>query len=255
MRHKSNSNNSSKNCHKSNSDNSSKNCHKSNSNNTSKNNNHDLDIRLEILKRLWQSRDFEISHLWQRSVFLGAYLILTYTAYGSFQLKLFQTENNSFLYLCDNITNWISIAICFVGLVVSSLWIMMAKGSKNVYECYEKAVRKYENNHFKKFLPDYLTPDCQNKNPLDGTQVNLGEHKLTKCDTLLGGERYSLSKINIMVGIVSSVIFTLLIVVHMCFLYLELRYISWWTLAFIAISFICFIALLVLLQGKDSNDK
>ena len=36
----------------------------------------------EIHEKLWRCRDFELSHLWQRSIFLSAFLILCFTGYG-----------------------------------------------------------------------------------------------------------------------------------------------------------------------------
>ena len=36
----------------------------------------------EIHETLWRCRDFELSHLWQRSIFLSAFLILCFTVYG-----------------------------------------------------------------------------------------------------------------------------------------------------------------------------
>ncbi|WP_300232445.1 hypothetical protein [uncultured Alistipes sp.] len=36
----------------------------------------------EIHETLWRCRDFELSHLWQRSIFLSAFLILCFTGYG-----------------------------------------------------------------------------------------------------------------------------------------------------------------------------
>ena len=36
----------------------------------------------EIHETLWRCRDFVLSHLWQRSTFLSAFLILCFTGYG-----------------------------------------------------------------------------------------------------------------------------------------------------------------------------
>ena len=41
---------------------------------------------VDVYERLWKCRDFEISHLWQRSVYLGTLLVLVAGGYG----KLFE---------------------------------------------------------------------------------------------------------------------------------------------------------------------
>lgn len=42
----------------------------------------------DIYESLWRCRDFELSHLWQRSVFLTAFLLLAYTGYGVLMLQI-----------------------------------------------------------------------------------------------------------------------------------------------------------------------
>ena len=36
----------------------------------------------DIYRAYWHCRDFEITHLWQRSVFLTAFIVLCFSAYG-----------------------------------------------------------------------------------------------------------------------------------------------------------------------------
>lgn len=36
----------------------------------------------DIYKSLWSCRDFEISHLWQRSIFLTTFMLAGFTGYG-----------------------------------------------------------------------------------------------------------------------------------------------------------------------------
>ena len=36
----------------------------------------------ELYQELWQGRDFEINHLWQRSIFLGAFMVAIAAGYG-----------------------------------------------------------------------------------------------------------------------------------------------------------------------------
>lgn len=37
--------------------------------------------RKDLYEKLWKSRDFEISHLWQRSLFLATFIVLVFTVY------------------------------------------------------------------------------------------------------------------------------------------------------------------------------
>ena len=46
----------------------------------------------ELYQELWQGRDFEINHLWQRSVFLGAFMVAIAAGYGGLALKLLFPE-------------------------------------------------------------------------------------------------------------------------------------------------------------------
>ena len=43
----------------------------------------------ELYAQYWHCRDFEIQNLWQRSIFLGTFLILCFTGYGFFSVRLF----------------------------------------------------------------------------------------------------------------------------------------------------------------------
>jgi len=44
----------------------------------------------EIHETFWRCRDFELSHLWQRSIFLSAFLILCFTGYGSLLITMLE---------------------------------------------------------------------------------------------------------------------------------------------------------------------
>ncbi|MWV63174.1 hypothetical protein DCO58_00260 [Helicobacter saguini] len=156
------------------------------------------DYELEVWKRLWASRDFELQHFWQRSIFLTAFLVLGFTAYGSFQGvflgKFFENkivlDSKEFV-----ICNLISIFLCCVNAVLSMLWIMMTKGSKNAYEVYENA------------LESILIPYA-----LKRANVKLNSSNVSKspCILKLNAYRYSVSKINIFLGVFSLFIFSLL---------------------------------------------
>lgn len=47
----------------------------------------------EFYKSLWRCRDFEIQNLWQRSIFLTAFMLLSYTGYGTVLLKIVELDD------------------------------------------------------------------------------------------------------------------------------------------------------------------
>lgn len=206
------------------------------------------DYELEVWKRLWQSRDFELSHFWQRSVFLTAFIVLGFTTYGVFQGfawdKLLNDEllnnnkitnfNQLFYLLQDNPLfipyNMISIFLCFIVLVLSILWIMMAKGSKNVYEVQECALKKTKNKILKKAYVE-LKNNCK---------------KTNSCICSSKGYRYSVSRINVFLGIFSVIIFTFLTLIHLILLLQNCIFIL-----FIFMVFIVLYYLIYCLKGSD----
>jgi bacitracin transport system permease protein len=95
----------------------------------------------EIHATLWRCRDFEIGHLWQRSIFLTAFLISCFTAYGAILSKIIENLNEPPKFIILSI---VAFVISIVGSVFSVLWIKMGKGSKAWYEVYERAISAME---------------------------------------------------------------------------------------------------------------
>lgn len=91
--------------------------------------------RLEMYKILYQAYADEIKNLWQRSIFLGAFMTLAWGGYGALQLKVFD-EN----FTIDLKYSLMSIGLCWVIIILSLLWIAMAKGSKFVQEAHEEHI-------------------------------------------------------------------------------------------------------------------
>ena len=100
----------------------------------------------EIHETFWRCRDFELSHLWQRSIFLSAFLILCFTGYGSLLITMLE-KASLFAY-----ANLLAFSIGVIGIIFSCLWIMMGKGSKAWYERYENAICAFERKS------QYMTP-------------------------------------------------------------------------------------------------
>ncbi len=102
---------------------------------------------LHIYESLWRCRDFEISHLWQRSIFLTAFLVLAYTGYGFVLMKIcdqIETQQTSQIGLGFRYLNIIGFILALIGIRLSILWIMMGKGSKAWYERYEQTLYNIE---------------------------------------------------------------------------------------------------------------
>ena len=104
-------------------------------------------VSLEQLREeAYKIRKFEIQNLWQRSIFLAAFIVILITGYGHLVEKLlseyekWQTSNQDLLLVAEAIC----CALAFLGSIFSIIWIMMAKGSTAWYEIHEKRIRKLE---------------------------------------------------------------------------------------------------------------
>lgn len=166
------------------------------------------DYELEAWKRLWVSRDFEIQHFWQRSLFLSGFLLLSFTAYGGLQgvfLGKFFENKISLDSKEFEIYNLISIFLCVVCCILSVLWIMMTKGAKNAYEAQENAlITRTTNETLKKAYVDLNSFSQEFESPFI---LNTKAY------------RYSVSKINICLGICSLFIFMMLCALHLICIY------------------------------------
>ena len=89
----------------------------------------------DAYEELWRCRDFELKHLWQRSIFLGAFLLAAFAGYGHLILQCCAMGHE--FSVRDNVMGF---GVAFIGLLLSLLWIMLAKGSKAWYERYESAI-------------------------------------------------------------------------------------------------------------------
>ena len=104
-------------------------------------------VSLEQLREeAYKIRKFEIQNLWQRSIFLAAFIVILITGYGHLvekplsEYEKWQISNQDLLLVAEAIC----CALAFLGSIFSIIWIMMAKGSKAWYEIHEKRIRKLE---------------------------------------------------------------------------------------------------------------
>jgi len=112
----------------------------------------DYPSKEKIWDRLYQCRDFELSHFWQKSVFVFSIFIVCFTGYGGLVSAAIDPENKKSLfyiyqYMCG---------VSLLGIITSILWIYMMKGSKAWYEVYEKSIYAIECEIFKDSNKKYI---------------------------------------------------------------------------------------------------
>lgn len=171
--------------------------------------------KLEMYKILYQAYADEIKNLWQRSIFLGTFMVLVWTGYGVLQLKFIEhSKELSEFYV---VYHYVSIGLCAIIIFLSLLWIMMAKGSKFVQEAHEKHI---ENLNFDKLNEVNIKTNQYKKLFCD---LSIYEDKLKLENKLnedlffsesLKAWRYSPSKINIILGCFSVIVAIILSIVH-----------------------------------------
>lgn len=192
--------------------------------------------KLEMYKILYQAYADEIKNLWQRSVFLGAFMTLAWGGYGALQLKTLDKEFEISLSYC-----LMSIGLCAVIIVLSLLWIAMAKGSKFVQEAHEAHIHK-----FNAMSALYCDLDKYEKGEYDIYNPNNTQEKKSCCP--LKAYRFSPSKINVALGWISFLTAFALLEIHCLMIDEKL----WW----IPIIFTIIPCLLLCtLKGEPKNDE
>ena len=182
---------------------------------------HVLDRRLKdnncnekILERLDAYRAKEIDALWQRSVFLGTFLVLGYTGYGFLLDRMLSEDKIEKLQLL----HFLACALACVNIIFSVLWIAMAKGSKAWYESYENAINFVENAEKELTWKEVRCEiDLRRRNfEKKCKERDTDEFKNLKDNCLFSTKAggYSPSKINIALGQISFVIWLIVLIIH-----------------------------------------
>lgn len=157
----------------------------------------------------------EINRLWQRSIFLATFLVLIFVGYGNVLMRLFDSECGcgfDDVYVCvDFRLNLACVVIALLGVLFSSLWIMMAKGSKAWQEKYERTLYRF-------------IEGVKRKYPEIGELAKLGfahgflrgvkDKDFSNCLCSVKAGAYSASKINVCIGIISGVFWGIVGIVH-----------------------------------------
>lgn len=180
-----------------------------------------VDVK-DIHQILWKCRDFELTSLWQRSIFLTTLLVLCYTGYG-FLFSAIVNKQKTPTVLINAIKctpnnqdsksllmlHAAAFFISIVGILFSCLWIAMAKGSKAWYERYEKTIVAFEKDarNIEDRARPYAAFQGYEYSVLEKADVN---SSLFSMD----GGAYSPSKINIAIGQISAFIYLIICIVH-----------------------------------------
>jgi bacitracin transport system permease protein len=204
----------------------------------------------ELYEQYWRCRDFELQNLWQRSVFLTAFVVLMMTAYGVFFSNVFMKgERIDFFegYLSNHI---VGVLISLLGLVFSMLWVYLAKASKAWYEVYEAAIGALDSEQLY-FLP-YIGISRFKVEKLPNYKTNDNPMFDTRFFSSKGGV-FSPSKINIAIGHVIFGMWAVILGLHSFSLSLKIDFVRSHKESFIQflvflLIFLLLIALLIIFQ-------
>ena len=185
------------------------------------------DKQLQIYQLLYQAYADEIKNLWQRSIFLASFMVLVWTGYGVLQLKALDKDFSVSAGYC-----FISFGLCGVIIILSLLWVAMAKGSKFVQEAHEEHIKSFEFNNakIKQLFCDldkyeYTENNATNSELSSTTQENNAEKVMNSklkpslffCWGTTQAYRYSPNKINIALGWASCFFAFILMSYHIGF--------------------------------------
>lgn len=92
------------------------------------------DMWQDLLNRYWECRNKEYDFFWGRLSFVGVFLTLLFSGYGAILLKMCELVSQRPL------LNTISIAVLYLGTILSMCWCLIIKTSKYWCEVHEKAI-------------------------------------------------------------------------------------------------------------------
>ena len=166
----------------------------------------------DIFLRLRECRDFEIKLQWERAVFLTAFLIACYAGYGGLILSVIQ---HGFCCLSKMTVSIIFEVLAVIGIVLSLLWIMMAKGSKAWYEHYEMAIKAYAKQVTDEHSQDIAGGQLISVPYIEGQPID-------KCPFSTSGGPFSVSRIVIVIGVCSLLFWSLAFIAHIFFAFCDI---------------------------------
>ena len=159
----------------------------------------------DLYQHLWEGRNIELSHFWQRSIFLTGVFVVLLSSYGKVVFAMYFPESGGINSL--PIQHLIAWGLSFLCLVFSILWIMMSKGSKYYYERYEESLNSLIE---KSSLLNNTTENMPRHGKLDYPPDERYSDNIFS--THAGG--YSVARINIAIGIIGIFVFAILNGIH-----------------------------------------
>lgn len=179
----------------------------------------------DFYNEVQRGRELELKNLWQRSIMLMTFFVIFFTAYATLAGKVIEIASGGERDVRLFNIPLLAIAIC--GLIVSIFWIQMAKGSKLWYEKFEASVDYFVKKQiaFDESVKLYDYEQELKNNKLDCYTQLLPKHghlcdKIAVNDSLFSpaaGE-YSVSKINIGIGLFGFICWSSLAVFHIAFM-------------------------------------
>ena len=169
-----------------------------------------------ILENFYRCRDLELNNLWQKSVFLGSFLILGFTGYGGILFSMVK-ENNEVLLKY----NASCLLVCFVSAMFSLLWIYMFKGSKVHYEIYERAIRDLEESMLEEKEKNVFGKEGTSQKSKSFVMGKLDKSKISIDESFLStnGGGFSPSRINIAIGQLCLALSLMGFIFHFCYIF------------------------------------
>lgn len=174
---------------------------------------------------MWKCRDLEIDNLWKRSTLLATFLVIFWTGLGYTFYKFIDLsiDNEKVFVIRSSVGNFFLIGIqiyAMLGSFISLLWICMTKGSKAWVEFFEGHIdsiklARNRDMFFAKELVERMNDDKYI--PYNGSFPQ--EFKRDWSNSILrpAGGAFSPSRINVVIGIVSFILFSIVEIVIFLF--------------------------------------
>ncbi len=175
----------------------------------------------DLYKLMWECRNIEIDNQWKRSAFLATMIVIFWTGLGCIFFKFIDLcANDTHVFRLDSrVGNCFLLGVQLYAALASffsMLWICMTKGSKAWVEFFEGHIDaiKNENNrelYFSEELKDKLNEGKYI--PYNGSIPERFNRDWSSNILIPNGGAFSPSRVNIMIGIMSFVLFSLLEVI------------------------------------------
>ena len=114
----------------------------------------------DVYDELWRGRDFEISHLWQRSVFLAVFMLAIAGGYGTYMIKVMFPEGESNIEkICGTLKNEAKTHGDYRNCKRASIDIEKEENLKVYLKIHESEKKEQSGNieKYKKLAPIFLT--------------------------------------------------------------------------------------------------